>query len=189
MTKEKKELISSILFAILIFFTHIWICKRYDYYTSCITFFILYGLVFNYKKNNNDLEKLFFIKDIKFDKVFISLFVLWITYVVFYPYFSQPIIGHIFEKDNYKTVYYVNLFPQSKVGLNYRLPAEIQVRKNCDEECYRIYSLQRVYFDNNTSLDFESEPELEQNKSVVAVDNTGREWLVELTDVKVKKHD
>ena len=126
-------------------------------------------------------------------------FLVWAFLVkpVIVRFWGVPEIGHLFEKRKpYDTDYYVNLFPRNAEAKNYRLKARITVSEdNCygsdngsedDFDCYPgpIY-LNRVTWPNGGASYFE-ECDIEINQKKLCWDNEKREWLVELTDQRVK---
>jgi hypothetical protein len=90
-------------------------------------------------------------------------------------------IGSFFEKTDYRTKYYVNMFPEASKSESYRLPAMIHVYDGSD----KVISIERVYFDNGGFLYFE-DCQVEIGEKTYCTDQRGRRWYIELTDLKVE---
>jgi hypothetical protein len=118
------------------------------------------------------------------------------TYISSY---GDEILGSYFEKFEYRTQYYVNVFPDDESTKNYRLPAEIHVYSEEEEgepteDVYGIehsntYTtkyivLDKVFWPNGGYLDF-NDCQLEIGKKVMCNDQDGVSWNVELTNEKV----
>lgn len=108
--------------------------------------------------------------------------------------FGEERIGSFFEKSEYTTQYYVNLFPEKNDAQNYRLPADIHVYSEEEEgeessstkKCIR---LEKVYFPNNGFVNFSDDGEdknLTFGQKVYVADQHNKGWYVELVDEKVK---
>lgn len=114
--------------------------------------------------------------------------------------YGDEILGSYFEKFEYRTQYYVNVFPDAEGSKNYRLPAEIHVYSEEEEgepteDAYGIehsnkYTikyiiLEKVLWPNEDYLEF-NDCQLEVGKKVQCNDQDGVSWTVELTNEKVK---
>jgi hypothetical protein len=123
--------------------------------------------------------------------------VIWAPLSFFY---KEEKIGSIFEKTEYRTQYYVNLFPEDSNSKNYRVKADIYSVLNSysytdgDSErtvSNREYYITRAYFTNGGSISFEdsvgSGDSLIVGKKEYLVDDDKGEWYVELTNEKVKQ--
>lgn len=107
--------------------------------------------------------------------------------------YGEERIDSFFEKSEYTTKYYVNLFPDEDSAKNYRLPADIFVYYEEGDEtsssvkCIRIG---KAYFPNGGYVSFSDDGEDEKNlrfgKKVDLTDSSGKNWYVELVDRKVK---
>lgn len=100
-------------------------------------------------------------------------------------------IGSFFEKPEYRTKYYVNLFPEASKSKNYRLAAEIHVYEESDEDyegnshAYKVISIEKVYFNNGGFLYFD-DCLVEFGEKTYCIDQNGKGWYIELTNLKVK---
>jgi len=109
--------------------------------------------------------------------------------------YGEERIDSFFEKSEYTTKYYVNLFPNEDSAKNYRLPADIHVYYEDHEgdetstsvKCIRI---EKAYFPNGGYVSFSDNGDDEENlrfgKKVDLTDSSGKDWYVELVDEKVK---
>jgi hypothetical protein len=119
------------------------------------------------------------------------------TYISSY---GDEILGSYFEKFEYRTQYYVNVFPDGEGSKNYRLPAEIHVYSEEEEgeltedangiEQRNTYTikyiiLEKVLWPNEGYLEF-NDYQLEVGKKVQCNDQEGESWTIELTNEKVK---
>lgn len=78
--------------------------------------------------------------------------------------------------------YYVNLFPEKSQSKNYRVPGYIVT------DDYGFHLIE-VYWPNGGTLSFEKKSyytDLSVNEKVLAEDDSGDKWYVELTRDKVK---
>lgn len=101
--------------------------------------------------------------------------------------FGVKRIGALFERSEYRTRYYVLMYPDSERSKNYKLPAEIDVDSNENEDgSYRQVNLVRVFFPNGGAVYFNGDESLEFGKKVTCWDGDGKEWRVELIDQKVE---
>lgn len=96
-----------------------------------------------------------------------------------------------FEKPEYHTKYYVNLFPETSKSKNYRLVADIHVYEEEEEYddksyLYKVISIEKVYFNNGGYLYFD-DCRLEVGEKTYCIDQKGRGWYIELTNIKVKR--
>lgn len=109
-------------------------------------------------------------------------------------------LGSYFEKNEYKTQYYVNIFPENESIKNYRLPAEIHVFSQSEEgpptqdhfgqeytETYttKYIILNKVFWPNEGYLYF-NDCQLEIGEKILCKDQNGMSWNIELTNEKVK---
>jgi hypothetical protein len=120
-------------------------------------------------------------------KVFIIVLIIGGLYGVLSLTVKVESIGHFFEKREYKTYYYINLFPGENSTKNYRVKGEIfaTFHEN-DDSSERIYLLEKAYFSKGRYIsfgDYDLEP-LKIGKKITLTDNSGRPWYVELTDKK-----
>lgn len=114
--------------------------------------------------------------------------------------YGDEIIGSYFEKSQYKTKYYVNVFPDDNESKNYRLQADIHVYSDTEEgetsedrfgqehtETYttKYIILEKVFWPNGGYLDFD-DCQLEIGDKVYCSDQDGRYWYIELTNEKVR---
>jgi hypothetical protein len=119
------------------------------------------------------------------------------TYITSY---GDEILGSYFEKFEYRTQYYVNVFPAGEESKNYRLPAEIHVYSEEEEgepsvdasgvEHSNTYTikyiiLEKILWPNEGYLEF-NDCQLEIGKKVQCNDQEGESWTIELTNEKVK---
>lgn len=99
-------------------------------------------------------------------------------------------IGHPFEKDNYITNYYVNMFPNKNSSLNYRVKGEIEIITDCEDDedghhCIKSRLLRVASFSSTKKIEFDG-CYVETNKKEGCVDYNNKYWYVELTKEKVK---
>lgn len=114
--------------------------------------------------------------------------------------YGDEILGSYFEKSEYKTQYYVNVFPDDEGSKNYRLPADIHVYTETEEgetsedrfgqehtETYttKYIIIDKVFWPNGGYLDFD-DCQLEMGDKVLCSDQEGRDWYIELTNEKVR---
>lgn len=114
--------------------------------------------------------------------------------------YGDEVLGSFFEKSEYKTKYYINIFTDEDGGKNYRLPADIHVFSETEdgepfEDRYgQEYSntyiekyviLKRVLWPNGGYLYFE-DCQLKLGDKVLCSDQDGRDWFIELTNIKVR---
>jgi hypothetical protein len=113
--------------------------------------------------------------------------------------YGNEIIGSYFEKAEYRTKYYVNIFPYNEGVNNYRLPADIHVYTETEEsdtyedrygqEYTESYStkyivLEKVFRPDGNILEF-NECNLTIGEQITCIDQYENEWVIELTDMKV----
>lgn len=119
---------------------------------------------------------------------FIFIGFIFLLSLAIYKYFiGNTTIGSWFEKSkDYKTYYYVNVFP-SNDSKNYRLKGEIE-RIHCDdpEGCSKYSKVTRVFFPNGGFLEFDDCPVVFDKQNQCA-DQDNRYWGVELTRAKYTK--
>jgi hypothetical protein len=114
--------------------------------------------------------------------------------------YGDEILGSYFEKSEYKTQYYVNVFPDDEDSKNYRLPADIHVYSETEEgetsedrfgqehtETYtnKYIILDKAFWPNGGYLDFH-DCQVEIGDKVLCSDQDGRNWYIELTNEKVR---
>ncbi len=114
--------------------------------------------------------------------------------------YGNEIIGSYFEKSEYKTQYYVNVFPDDEESKNCRLPATIHVYSETEEgepsedsmgiEHTKTYitkyiTVDQVFWPNGGYLHFD-DCQLELGDKVLCSDQEGRSWYIELTNEKVQ---
>ena len=101
--------------------------------------------------------------------------------------FGVKKIGALFERSEYRTRYYVLMYPDYERSKNYKLPAEIEVSTSEDEDgSYKEVSLLRVFFPNGNIVFFNGDESLEFGRKVMYWDSNGKEWGVELIDQKAE---
>ena len=118
-------------------------------------------------------------------------------------HFGQPIIGHFFEKPEYKAKYFAEVEPELS-GKKFRVIADIHVGGEYYEEFYEDYDhwgnertrsesssyikLERVLFPSGDTLTVRFQDEsLRIDDPVYIEDLQGREWYVTLLDEPIKK--
>lgn len=109
--------------------------------------------------------------------------------------YGDEILGSYFEKSEYRTKYYVNIFPDRESGENFRLPADIHVYSDeqgeeTGENYVSTYTtkyivVEKVYLPEGGYLDFE-DCQIEINDKVLCTDQNKKKWYIELTKEKVK---
>jgi hypothetical protein len=143
-------------------------------------------------------QQVFIKKEIQNLKIHILFVLIGIILVFGYlvgikQYWGNTTIGSFFEKDIYTTQYYVNLFVNKDNVKSYRVKADIRADyiEYVDDK-QRVYWIEKAYFNNGGYLTFYNEIEnsnyhtsLEFNKKVSVIDDNGKEWFVELTDIKI----
>lgn len=105
--------------------------------------------------------------------------------------FGSEIIGSFFEKHEYKTQYYVNLFADKGYAKNYRVVADVHVYSTTEEDGEDTYTtkhivIERVYWPNGGYSIFD-DCELESGDNGYCTDNDDRTWYIELTNKKPKR--
>jgi hypothetical protein len=102
-------------------------------------------------------------------------------------YFGVKRIGAPFERREYRTRYYVLMYPNIDRSKNYKVPAEVHVYTEGDEETeYRRVDLLRVFFPNGNVVGLNMDESLEFDKKLRGVDGYGQEWGIELTRQKAE---
>jgi len=95
-------------------------------------------------------------------------------------------IGSFFEKKEYKTYYYVNMYGENSDGLCCRVKAEIYADIWSDEDLFeRQYHITRAILNENNYIAFTrngNDEKLTLNKRVYITDDNGARWGIELTD-------
>lgn len=114
--------------------------------------------------------------------------------------YGDEIIGSYFEKSEYKTRYYVNVFSDDEGIKNYRLPADIYVYSETEEgetsedrfgqehtgaNITKYIIIEKVFWPKGGYLYFE-DCHLEIGDKVLCRDQEGRDWYIELTNEKVR---
>ena len=75
--------------------------------------------------------------------------------------FGNDQVGSFFERDNYESKYYVNVFINEKNAKNYRLGADIEKIKECipvgrdESECTSTYFVRQIYWLNGGFFTFD----------------------------------
>lgn len=117
--------------------------------------------------------------------------------------YGEERLGSFFEKPEYKTQYYVLIFPDNSISKNYKLVADIEVSSEIDSYedddgsgigvfaypitrsySHRLINIDKVYLPNGGYLTFD-DCELEKNAKAYCTDQDGRQWTIELTPEKV----
>lgn len=108
-------------------------------------------------------------------------------------------LGSYFEKSEYKTQYYINIFPENESNKKYRLPAKIHVFSQSEEgrptedyfgqehtETYttKFIILEKVLWPNDGYLYFNCPIEI--GEKTLCKDREGKYWNIELTNEKVR---
>lgn len=114
--------------------------------------------------------------------------------------YGDEILGSYLEKFEYKTQYYVKVFPNTVDSKSYVLPADIHVYTESEEgetmedrfgqehtETYttKYIILDKVFWPNGGYLVFD-DCQLEMGNQVSCSDQEGIEWYIELTNEKVQ---
>jgi hypothetical protein len=97
--------------------------------------------------------------------------------------YGARIPGHWFERDSYHGNFYVNLFPDSTTGINYRVPALIGAK--IDDDGFRVYYIKEATLPDGKVLGFDDYPGesgLDLEWSVLIKDHNDQYWQVELTN-------
>jgi|GEM_PF-2313665 len=105
----------------------------------------------------------------------------------FYDTFGSETPSALFEKSQYETRLFVYAYPEESTSKNYRVPALIQSYH--DEYSYgddgsqfiRIYKIKYFVFSNGVRVNFEDSEPLLLNKRVRVLDETKREWHIQMT--------
>jgi hypothetical protein len=124
--------------------------------------------------------------------------------------FGDEIIGDFFQKPDYVSKYYVNVFPENDKIKNYRVPDDIHVcspteidgmnNELINENIFACQSkyivLQTIYWTDGDQINFydadhftvncSEEPKLTVGTKVYCIDSNDKEWDIELTKEKVK---
>lgn len=113
--------------------------------------------------------------------------------------YGNEVIGSYFEKPNYRTKYYVNVFQKKDNDKNYRLPALIHVfldteYDNNNDNYFGIdqeqsstsknIALEEIILPNGDKKHF-SECQLEMWDKVYCTDQDNQGWYLELTNIKI----
>lgn len=110
--------------------------------------------------------------------------------------YGNEILGSYFEKPEYKTKYYINLFSKDERVKKFRLPAEIDVYSE-DEEAEtndgntKIYTtkyimLSKVFWPISDSVMKFEDCQIAIGDRVLCSEENGRQWYIELTNEKVR---
>jgi hypothetical protein len=114
--------------------------------------------------------------------------------------YGNEIIGSYLEKSNYRTQYYINLFPNDENSKNYRLPADIHVFTELEEgettedrfgqestsfSKVKYITVEKIYWPNGGYLYFE-DCFLDIGEKNLCYDQNNEGWYIELTEEKVK---
>jgi hypothetical protein len=118
------------------------------------------------------------------------------TYVRSY---GDEIIGSYFEKDEYHTQYYVNLFEVNTPDKKHKLPAKIHVYSETEEDSYedkigiertafltsKYIDLKKIYWPDGNISTFDN-CHVEMGKEEYCTDEDKVQWSIVLTDEKVE---
>lgn len=113
-------------------------------------------------------------------------------YYVMGLFVQTTTLGSLFEKEEYKAYYYVNMFPSEYVAKNYRVKAEIIATWDewSDGERQRAYRIEKAFMPNGGIISFENNAydndPLEIGEKININDDKGREWYIMLTAEKAK---
>lgn len=119
-------------------------------------------------------------------KIFSASLLLSVALSVFL-FFSQAWFGVCspgswFERSDYETEVYVNLFPEGSTSKNYRVSALIKANLDRhDEGVQRVYRLQHISFPAGRRITFDNTPSLQLGSRVTVYDDEYHPWSVELT--------
>lgn len=135
---------------------------------------------------------------------FVHLFILYLLFVwgkyAYVDNYGDEILNSYLEKPSYKTKYYVNVFGQNDSVINYRLPADIYVysensdspptedyfgRERIESYTTRHISLIGLHLPDGKYLRF-NDCDLEIEKKVYCQAQNGDQWIIELTNKKVR---
>jgi hypothetical protein len=179
--------IVAIPFGIIAIFTYL-------LFAGILVHLIVRSMIYPFKKEKHGFnplkETLTFYnrdKDYKFlSKIYIFLYPLgfiWgiIMVLPYTPYGSEQ-IGSLIEKREYKSFYYVNLFPEGVETKSYRVRGLVD--SYMDSEYGRKYFLSYVIMENGRELYFEPDENLVLNEKVSLVDENDNYWYVELTEAR-----
>jgi hypothetical protein len=119
------------------------------------------------------------------------------------PYWGTKIPGSFFERNDYRGMFYVNLFPDGQTVKSHRVPALIEVSLENDtyyddrlyswheykiDYSWREYKIDYAIIPNIGEISFYNADKcLELNKIAILCADNGQYWGVELTDRPVKK--
>jgi hypothetical protein len=101
------------------------------------------------------------------------------------PYCGTQSPGSAFERDTYKRMFYVNLFPEGQTVKSYRVPA--MVSATFDDAGYRMYILEFATMPNAGIIHFDDGDPLEVGTIVTVFDSDRRCWGAELTRRPARK--
>lgn len=98
-------------------------------------------------------------------------------------------IGSVFEKEEFTTYYYVNMYPERSASKNYHVKAKIcaYTEQYGENDYERRYEIQEAYFPNGGKITFYDngiDETLKLNKRVSVLDDEDKLWDIELTDVQ-----
>ncbi|MEN6349644.1 MAG: hypothetical protein ABFD08_09660 [Syntrophomonas sp.] len=104
--------------------------------------------------------------------------------------FASERIGSIFEKPEYTTYYWVNMFPENSLTKNYQVKAKIHVFTDSDEDySERRYEIEEAYFPDGgtiTFCEYGYNESLKINERVNVRDDQKRDWGIVLLNIKGK---
>jgi hypothetical protein len=102
-------------------------------------------------------------------------------------------IGSFFEAPRpYTTQYYVYLFSERNSVKNYRLPADLNIDNDCENDgetstCFDLVSLEKAYFPNGGYLYFnDCILDMKKDSSSSCIDQDGVSWNIQFKNEKVK---
>lgn len=123
---------------------------------------------------NQQNERSFLEKHFNWKTVFIAVIIIALGF---------PLISRIWGENPYKegSRYFIYLFPNSNSSMNYRLPADILIEKDCyGGECDYGIQIETVYFDNGSSKYFGCI--IQAKTENFCKDQDGKEWMIVLSD-------
>jgi hypothetical protein len=121
------------------------------------------------------------------------------TYGVYVSHFGVSIIGDVFERPEFRTIYWGEISRDGS-GSTIRVKAEIEVSRSYDEFestdsignpstttlRYRKIHVRRIYFNNGSKVDIiDGDPLEDINDSVYLTDANGQSWYFTLLPERV----
>lgn len=206
--KDKIALLCDILILVGICSFFFWIPKIYSYNLFILILIALPFIIEIIKIDNRKGLKDDMFLEFRKNKLIMFYFLIFGLSFLFYSTYSNTQIGSLFEGSDYQEKYWVNLFQNTENAKNYRVIADITATLSCTEgepidydpfgergessKCDRVYIINKAYFNNGGFITFESENDnadysLKLNKKIFITDDNGKEWYVELTNIKADK--